>query len=96
MKVKSFGGPSYFVTFVDNDSMKVWAYTIKNKSDVFDVVKNFHTSLKEKPVSHFNVLEVIMVVNIVLLILMSIVARMLLGMRKKLLTLSNTTEWLRE
>jgi hypothetical protein len=35
----SFGGSSYFVTFIDDYSRKVWVYLLKRKDDVFNVFK---------------------------------------------------------
>ena len=35
----SYGGSSYFVSFIDDFSRKVWVYMLKKKSDVFTVFK---------------------------------------------------------
>ena len=37
----SYGGSSYFVSFIDDFSRKVWVYILKKKSDVFTVFKQF-------------------------------------------------------
>jgi hypothetical protein len=37
----SYGGSSYFVTFIDDFSRKVWVYLLKRKVDVFIVFKQF-------------------------------------------------------
>jgi transposase InsO family protein len=37
----SYGGSSYFVSFIDDFSRKVWVYMLKKKSDVFTVFKQF-------------------------------------------------------
>lgn len=37
----SYGGSSYFVSFIDDFSRKVWVYMLKRKSDVFTVFKHF-------------------------------------------------------
>jgi transposase InsO family protein len=37
----SYGGSSYFVTFIDDFSRKVWMYMLKRKADVFSVFKQF-------------------------------------------------------
>lgn len=42
MKTRTFGGCSYFVTFIDDHSRKVWVYTLKSKDQVLDVFKQFH------------------------------------------------------
>jgi transposase InsO family protein len=36
-----YGGSSYFVTFIDDFSSKVWIYILKIKVDVFTVFKKF-------------------------------------------------------
>ena len=53
-QVPSLGGSSYFVTFIDDATRKLWVYPMKHKSDVFDVFKKWkalvenETSLKLK------------------------------------------------
>ena len=42
----SYGGSSYFVSFIDDFSRKVWVYMLKKKSNVFTVFKWF-TALVE-------------------------------------------------
>jgi hypothetical protein len=37
----SLGGSSYFVTFIDDYSRKVWVYLLKRKDDVFNTFKQF-------------------------------------------------------
>lgn len=37
----SYGGSSYFVSFIDDFSRKVCVYMLKKKSDVFTVFKQF-------------------------------------------------------
>ncbi|KAL6533177.1 hypothetical protein OROMI_027289 [Orobanche minor] len=44
MKTRTIGGCRYFVTFIDDHSRKVWAYTLKSKDQVLDVFKEFWTS----------------------------------------------------
>ena len=48
MEIKSFGGASYFVTFIDDASRKVWCYCLKNKSDVFNTFKSFHVLVERE------------------------------------------------
>ena len=43
MPIVSMGGASYFVTFIDDFSCKVWAYPLKRKDEVFSVFKRFVT-----------------------------------------------------
>ncbi|KAH9299886.1 hypothetical protein KI387_044109 [Taxus chinensis] len=35
-QISSLGGSSYYVTFIDDATRKVWVYCIRNKSDAFD------------------------------------------------------------
>lgn len=48
MKTKTLGGCSYFVTFIDDHSRKVWVYTLKSKDQVFDVFKQFHALVERQ------------------------------------------------
>ena len=41
-KHPSLAGHKYCVVLVDDHSRYTWVYTIKNKSDVFDVLKKFY------------------------------------------------------
>jgi transposase InsO family protein len=45
----SYGGSSYFVTFIDDFSRKVWIYMLKRKADVFTIFKKF-IALVEKSI----------------------------------------------
>ena len=47
-KVSSFGGSLYFVTFIDDASRKLWIYFLKQKSDVFDVFKNWRATTENE------------------------------------------------
>ncbi|GKF33220.1 retrovirus-related pol polyprotein from transposon TNT 1-94 [Tanacetum coccineum] len=48
MKTKTLGGCSYFVTFIDDHSRKVWVYTLKTKNQVLDVFKQFHALVERQ------------------------------------------------
>lgn len=48
----SYGGSSYFVSFIDDYSRKVWIYLLKRKVDVFDIFKQFR-ALVEKSTGRF-------------------------------------------
>jgi len=48
MKVRSLGGAYYFVTFIDDYSRKLWVYTLKHKSDVLGVFKEFHALVERQ------------------------------------------------
>uniref|UniRef100_A0A0D3BDU3 Integrase catalytic domain-containing protein n=1 Tax=Brassica oleracea var. oleracea TaxID=109376 RepID=A0A0D3BDU3_BRAOL len=41
MSEKSNGGASYFVTFIDDHSRKVWIHLLKSKDQVLDAFKEF-------------------------------------------------------
>ena len=43
MLTLSMDGASYFVTFIDDFSCKVWAYPLKRKDEVFSVFQRFVT-----------------------------------------------------
>ena len=45
---KSLGGSQYFVTFIDDHSWKMWAYTLKSKDQVLNVFKEFHTLVERQ------------------------------------------------
>jgi len=40
-EVKSLGGNSYFVSFIDEFTRKIWIYLIKQKNEVFNIFKKF-------------------------------------------------------
>ncbi|GJR18120.1 putative RNA-directed DNA polymerase [Tanacetum coccineum] len=48
MKTKTLSGCSYFVTFTDDHSRKVWVYTLKTKDQVLDVFKQFHALVERQ------------------------------------------------
>jgi len=41
MKTITLGGYVYFVTFIDDHSIKLWVYTLKTKYQVLGVFKHF-------------------------------------------------------
>ena len=40
-QVSSLGGSHYYVTFIDDATRKVWVYFLRQKSDVFQIFKNW-------------------------------------------------------
>lgn len=48
INIKSLGGASYFVTFIDDASRKVWAYPMKRKDDVFEIFQKFHAVVERE------------------------------------------------
>jgi len=48
VSIKSLRGASYFVTFIDDASRKVWAYPTKSKSEVFGIFQKSHVSIKRE------------------------------------------------
>ena len=47
MPVKSLGGASYLLTFLDNSTRKVWIYLLKNKIGIFNTFKKFLAMVKK-------------------------------------------------
>ena len=39
--VASLGGSRYYITFIDDSSRNMWVYFLKNKSDVFEIIKKW-------------------------------------------------------
>lgn len=73
VNIKSLGGASYFVTFIDDASRKVWAYPMKNKSEVFGIFQKFHVVVERETNKLLKCLEQIMVENIAQMHLRNIV-----------------------
>ena len=48
MKVKSLGGASYYVTFINDATKKMWVYAIKYKDDVLGIFKYFYAKVERK------------------------------------------------
>ena len=48
LKVRTLGCALYFVTFIDDHSRKVWAYTLKTRDQVLDVFKNFQANVERE------------------------------------------------
>lgn len=48
LKVKSFSGALYFVTFIDDCSRKLWVYALKTKDQVLDVFKEFQALVERQ------------------------------------------------
>ena len=46
MQSNTLGGELYYVTFIDDHSRKVWAYTLKSKGQVLNVFKDFHVKVE--------------------------------------------------
>ena len=44
--VSSVGGASYYVTFIDDSTRKVWVYFLKSKADVFDTFKKWKSAVE--------------------------------------------------
>lgn len=42
------GGATYFVTFVDDASRKVWVHAMKHKDEVLHALKQFHVKDEKK------------------------------------------------
>lgn len=48
LKIKSFSGALYFVTFIDDCSRKLWVYALKTKDQVLDVFKQFQALVERQ------------------------------------------------
>lgn len=48
INIKSLGGASYFVRFIDDASRKVWAYPMKNKNELFGIFQKFHVAIERE------------------------------------------------
>ena len=48
VNIKSLGGSSYFVTFIDDASRKVWAYPMQSKSEVIGIFQKFHVVVERE------------------------------------------------
>ena len=41
VNIKSLGGSSYYVTFIDDASREVWVYPMKSKAKLFEIFQKF-------------------------------------------------------
>ena len=48
IKTRSLAGSSYYATFIDDYSRKVWVYFMKAKSEVFDHFKKFKNQVEKE------------------------------------------------
>lgn len=48
MSTQSFGGVSYYLTFIDDFSHKVWVYCIKHKSEALTKFKEFKLAIEKE------------------------------------------------
>ncbi|GAA0148830.1 hypothetical protein LIER_08165 [Lithospermum erythrorhizon] len=48
VKTRSLGGAYYFLTFIDDYSRIIWAYTLKTKDQVLDTFKLFQASVQRE------------------------------------------------
>ena len=48
LKVKSFTGALYFVTFIDDCSKKLWVYRLKTKDQALEKFKEFHVLVERQ------------------------------------------------
>lgn len=57
MQTQSIGGSSYFLTFIDDFSRKIWIYFLKNKSDTFSKFKQFKAEAEKQSAKYIKVLR---------------------------------------
>jgi hypothetical protein len=48
MRDRIINGALYFVTFVDNHSKKLWAYSLKTKDQVLNIFKQWVVDVERK------------------------------------------------
>jgi len=48
IRIPSLGGSMYYVSSIDNFSRKTWIYFTRNKSEVFEIFKEFKDLLENK------------------------------------------------
>ena len=48
LKVNSFSGALYFVTFIDDCSRKLWVYALQRKGQVLEKFKEFHVMVERQ------------------------------------------------
>ena len=48
MQTITVGGALYFVTFIDDNSRKVWGFPLKTKDQVLDAFKEPHAILERE------------------------------------------------
>ena len=48
MQTRTVGGALYFVTFIDDQSRKVWGFYLKTKDQVLDAFKELHARLERE------------------------------------------------
>src|ERR1044072_874825 len=57
-EVTSLGGNIYFVSFVDEQSRKLWTYPLRLKSDVFETFKKFKVFVKKQSWKNVKILRI--------------------------------------
>jgi hypothetical protein len=55
-QVSSLGGSHYYVTFIDDATIKTWVYYIRQKSDVFDTFKKWKALFENETGKRFKYL----------------------------------------
>ena len=48
LKVKSFSGELYFITFIDDYSRKIWVYALKTKDQFLEKFNEFHVLVESQ------------------------------------------------
>ena len=56
-RVKSHSGCTYFVTFIDDYSRKVWVYFLKSNDEVFRRFKEWKTMVEKRTGKHVKTLR---------------------------------------
>ena len=48
MQTRIVGGALYFVTFIDDHSIKVWGFALKTKDQMLDAFKELHDRIERE------------------------------------------------
>lgn len=57
MSVPTANGNKYILTFIDGYSRMCWVYLLKERSQVFDMFKTFHTTVANKNQQNIGILR---------------------------------------
>ena len=64
MSIKTHVDASYFATFLDGASRKVWMFVLKSKDQVFEVFKDFDAKVERQMENSLSVFTQTLVVSI--------------------------------
>jgi hypothetical protein len=56
-RVPSANGNKYIMSFIDDHTTMCWVYLLKDKSQAFETIKNFHVWIQNEAQSHIGSLQ---------------------------------------